>query len=134
MVKLSIGAGDLIIHIQGWSQLWILKRRVRVPLTAVQEVRRVSSPVAGWWKGLRMPGIHIPRVIVAGTFYRSTGRELWDVRRGNEALEISLTGAKYKRVVVDVEDPEANVAMLNEALGRPPNWRMQPTTRKARGG
>ena len=117
MVKLSIEAGDLIIHIQGWSQLWALKRRVRVPLTAVQEVRRVPLPVTGWWKGWRMPGTHIPHVIVAGSFYPSTGREFWDVRRGNEALEIRLADAQYERVVVDVEDFEANVAMLNEALG-----------------
>jgi len=120
MVKLSIEARDLILHIRGWSQLWVLKRRLRVPLTAVQEVKRVPSPVTGWWKGWRMPGIHIPRVIVAGTFYRATGREFWDVRRGNEAVEIRLTGAQYERVVVDVEDPKATVAMINEALGRPP--------------
>lgn len=53
MVKLSTEAGDLIIHIQGWSKLWALKRRLRVPLTAIEEVRGVSSPAIGWWRVAR---------------------------------------------------------------------------------
>lgn len=68
---------------------------------------------------LAPPGYTYPRVIVvAGTYYRRGGREFWDARSGGTAVAVDLDGAKYRRLVVDVEDPEAIVELINGVAGR----------------
>jgi len=119
MVEMSIDRGDLLVEVQGWSKLWALKRRFRVPLAHIKAVRWDPAVGKGWWKGWRAPGTHIPGVIAAGTFYRGGRREFWDIRTGRKAVTIELEGDSYRRLVVDVADPRATVAMINEALGRP---------------
>ena len=120
MVELSVERGDLVLEIRGWSKLWALKKQLRVPLAEIRAVRRDPQAAKGWWKGWRMPGTHIPGVITAGTFYRRTGREFWDVRSGSKAVTIELDRGKYRRVVVDVADPESAIRRIAEARAEPP--------------
>ena len=117
MVELSVERGDLVLEIRGWSKLWALKKQLRVPLAEIRAVQRDPQAAKGW-KGWRMPGTHIPGVIAAGTFYRRTGREFWDVRSGSEAVTIELDRGKYRRVVVDVADPESAIRRIEEARRR----------------
>jgi hypothetical protein len=118
MVDLSIDQGELRVDVRGWSRLWAFKRRLRVPLSKIRAARWDPAVARGWWKGWRLPGTHIPGVIVAGTFYRRGGREFWDVRAGPNAVTIELEGGKYRRLVVEVANPEDAVRTINEALGR----------------
>lgn len=118
MVELAIEKDGLVLKVRGWSKLWALKRQMRFPLSNVGVVRWDPAVAKGWWKGWRVPGTHVPGVIVAGTYYRRGGREFWDIRDGRKALTIDLKHAKYRRLVVDVEDPQGVVTMINEALGR----------------
>ena len=110
--------GNLLVQVRGWSRLWTFKRHLSFPLSHIKAVR--SAPPVGrdWWKGWRLLGTHIPGVIVAGTFYRHDGREFWDVRDGSRAVMVELQGAKYRRLIVEVADPQATVTMINEALRR----------------
>jgi hypothetical protein len=96
MVELSVERGDLVLEIRGWSKLWALKKQLRVPLAEIRAVRRDPQAAKGSWKGWRMPGTHIPGVITAGTFYRRTGREFWDVRSGSKAVTIELDRGTYR--------------------------------------
>lgn len=118
MVELSIGQSDLRVDVRGWSKLWAFKRRLRVPLSQIKAVRREPGAARGWWKGWRVPGTHIPGVIVAGTFRRRGGREFWDVRNGRKAVTIELEGGKYRRLIVDVADPDEAIRTITTALGR----------------
>ena len=118
MVELSIDQGDLLVEVRGWSRLWTFKRQLQLPLSNIKAVRWDPAVAKGWWKGWRVPGTHIPGVIVAGTFYRRGGRDFWDVRNGSKAVTIELEGSTYRRLVVDVVDPQEAVTMINEALGR----------------
>lgn len=115
MVEISVEKGEVALKVRGWSKLWTLRREIRFPLSAVKKARSEPNAVHGWWKGWRLPGTHIPGVVVAGTYYRSGGWEFWDVRSGGKTVSIDLNGGKYRRVVVDVEDPEAAVRMVNDA-------------------
>jgi hypothetical protein len=118
MVELSIDQGDVLIEVRGWSRLWALKSRLRVPLSHVRAVRWDPTVVRGWWKGWRLPGTHIPGVIVAGTLYRRGGKEFWDVRDGSKAVTIELERDRYAQIVVEVAEPQRVVDVINEALGR----------------
>ena len=117
MVEISIQDGRAVFEVQGWSRLWALRSRVTVPLTSIRAVRRADPDVVrGWWKGLRLPGTHVPGIIVAGTFYQGSKRHFWDVRRPARAIEVELAGAAYDRLVVDVADPDAAVERLRAAI------------------
>lgn len=118
MVEVSIDQADLLVEVLGWSKLWALKRRLRVPLSQIRAVRWDPGVGKGWWKGWRAPGTHIPGVIAAGTFYRRGVREFWDIRDGRKAVTIELEGGSYRRLVVEVADPQGTVTMINAALGR----------------
>ena len=117
MVEISIRDGKAVFEVQGWSRLWALRSRITVPLSRIRDVRRADpSAVRGWWKGLRLPGTHVPGVIVAGTFYEGSKPVFWDVRRPARAIEVQLAGAEYDRLVVDVADPDAAVERLRAAI------------------
>lgn len=113
MVDIHVNDDRLTIDVRGWHRLWALKRKIDVPRTAVRAVRRLSgNALEGWWKGWRVPGTHVPGVIVAGTYFKDGERHFWDVRRADHAIEIELDGQKYDRLFVEVPDPDAAVRAL----------------------
>jgi hypothetical protein len=65
------------------------------------------------WRG---PGAHIPGVIAVGTFHQDGDRIFWDVHDPNKAVVIELQNEKYRRVVVEVSDPQAAVKTIEQAL------------------
>ena len=64
-----------------------------------------------------MPGTHVPGLIIAGTYYRHGERVFWDVRDASKAVVVELDGHDYDRLVIEVEDPAAVVALLERAAG-----------------
>ena len=120
MVNVTLRGDVAIFEPRGWSKLWALKERVTVPLSAVRAVRRAPAGVGrGWWKGWRLPGTHLPGVVVAGSYYEDGAWTFWDVRgTGDRAIEVDLEGERYRRLLVDVSDPDAEVARLGAAIAR----------------
>lgn len=114
MTSITLTSTHAVFEPQGWSRVWALKRRIEVPLAAIRLVRRAPAGVgSGWWKGLRLPGTHLPGVIVAGSYLVEGKWEFWDVRgEGRSAIEVHLSGTRYSRLVVDVADPDAEVRRL----------------------
>ena len=117
MVDISISAGQAVIAPRGLSRLWTLHGPITVPVGAIRRVRRAAPGIGlGWWKGWRLPGTHLPGVITAGSYLRDGEWEFWDVRgAGASAIEVDLSGTRYRRLVVDVPDPDAAVARLQAA-------------------
>ena len=122
MVDITIASGTITFSPRGLSQLWALRRRITVPVSAIRRVRRAAPGVArGWWKGWRLPGTHLPGVIVAGSYLRDGEWEFWDVRgAGSRAIEVNLSAGRFSRLVIDVDDPDATVARLNRVLTNRP--------------
>jgi hypothetical protein len=120
MVRITTDDRHLTLEPVGWSKVWTLRTRVRVPLASIVNVQRAPSDIGrGVWKGLRLPGTHVPGLIVAGSYYRTGGWEFWDVRvLRDRAIEVTLQDAPYRRLVVDVSDPSAEVERLRAALAR----------------
>jgi hypothetical protein len=117
MARVSIDNGDLIVEIEGLDKLWSLKSRLSIPLGNVRGATAdpgiVKEP-----KGLRAPGTHLPGVITAGTFHQDGERVFWDVRDGARAVVIELVDERYARLVVEVADPGATVALIERATTR----------------
>jgi len=62
--------------------------------------------------GLRLPGTGLPGVIMVGT-WREAQRVTFAVCHGRgPAVVLELTGQRYDRIVVTVENPEDVVARL----------------------
>jgi len=105
MVEIRVEPEEVVVEVKGWHQLWALKRKITFPRAALRSVRPLSASEAhGWWKGLRMPGTHVPGVIVAGTYRQNGAWHFWDVSHGDRALELVLDGQRYERLFVEVED------------------------------
>ena len=120
MVDVILRDNSVIVEPRGWSKLWTLHERVAVPLSAVRGVRRATQGVGrGWWKGWRMPGTHLPVIIVAGSYFQNGKWTFWDVRgSGDHAIEVDLEGVRYHQLVIDVADPDAEQRRLQAAISR----------------
>lgn len=115
MVDLKIEEGKLLVHVRGMDQLWALKSSLEIPLTHVAGIRADPSVARGWWHGLKMPGTNIPGVITAGTFYQHGNSVFWDVHDPEKTVVIELHDERYRELIVEVADPAAAVALLQQA-------------------
>lgn len=114
MAEISIDGGNLVVEIEGLDKLWALKSRLVIPLANVRGATAdpgiVKEP-----KGIRAPGAHLPGVITAGTFHLDGEKVFWDVHDGSKAVVIELADERYARLVVEVADPRATVARIEQA-------------------
>ena len=114
MATVSIEGDSLIVEIEGLDKLWALKSRLTIPLINVRGATAdpgvVKEPL-----GLRVPGTQVPRAITAGTFHVDGERVFWDVHDASRAVVIELTDERYARLVVEVADPRATVALVEQA-------------------
>ena len=62
-----------------------------------------------------MPGTSVPGVITAGTFYQDGKRVFWDVHRPESTIVVELADERYDELIVEVANPAAAVAQLQEA-------------------
>jgi hypothetical protein len=115
MTQLSIADGKLVVEMQGWDKLWALKSRLEIPLEHVKAVR--ADPEIGPLKGIRMLGTYLPGVITAGTFRQEGDRVFWNVHHPEKAIVIDLLDDRYAKLIIEVDDPSAAVATINNARG-----------------
>ncbi len=120
MVEVEVDGDVLDIQVQGAHKLWALKSSLRIPLSDVRSVRMDPQRASSAWPGFRIPGTHIPFVYTAGTYYQSDFRpDFWSVRHPEKAIVIQCApDAAYDEIIVEVEDPVATVALIEQALAR----------------
>ncbi|MDQ1625323.1 MAG: hypothetical protein QOJ49_821 [Actinomycetota bacterium] len=116
-ITLTPEGGDLHVAQGPFDVLYTLKRRLDLPLSQIQGIV-VASREQIPCTGLRLPGTSVPGVIRAGSYGTGAARDFWNVRRGGRVLVIQLRpGASYRRVVLQVDDPEAEAARLIPTVG-----------------
>jgi len=118
MVEISINGDRAHFEVKGWDKFWSLKSELEIPLSHVRSVRADPNAARGWWHGFRLPGTNIPGVLAAGTFYNSEGFVFFDVHDCDNTIVIDLEHEHYKKLVVEVADPQASVAMLENVLAK----------------
>ncbi len=81
-MKFITEPNQLTITLEGFEQVWALKRRLQIPHYAIAAVDFVAQqPVLQDYKGfLRFPGTALPWRFLAGSYNRKNTREFWYVR------------------------------------------------------
>lgn len=118
MAQLSVVGDHLVVEVEGLDRLWALKSRLEIPLAHVRGAT-ADPGIVRESKGIRLGGTHLPGVITAGTF-RSGGEWIfWDVHDPAGAVVVELVDERYSRLVIEVADPRAAVALVETAKRTP---------------
>ncbi|TWI57478.1 hypothetical protein IQ22_00695 [Pseudomonas duriflava] len=117
MVEVEFEGDDVIFIVKGIHKLWALKSQLTIPQAHILAVRR-DDTVLHAWKGWKAPGTKIPNILTAGTFYLEGEQVFWDVSHAEGALVIDLEDEQYKRLIIEVEHPEAVIEALASAIER----------------
>ena len=104
---------------QGIDKILAIKNQVQVPL----------KHIVGVWVGIdeetqvefkhsiRLPGSYMPGIVIAGTFVVRGKKMFWNVHHDkSKVITIKVADDKYIKLVLQVEDPAASVAAIQQAL------------------
>jgi hypothetical protein len=112
MVDVRIEGDRAVFRIEGSDKLWALRSQLEIPLAHISRVDIDQEQARGWWHGLRVMGTNVPGVLAAGTFLWHDGLVFWDVHDPENTIIVSLTHEHYKKLIIEVPDPPAAVALL----------------------
>ncbi|MDQ3819260.1 MAG: hypothetical protein M3362_16510 [Acidobacteriota bacterium] len=116
MVEIRIEADRVVFEVEGWDKLWSLRSRLEIPLAHIKGAQPDPHPAMGWFQGLKLAGTDLPNLFRAGTFYQDGGLVFWDVRHPEKTIVVDLEHERYRKLVIEVDDPEASARMINQAL------------------
>jgi hypothetical protein len=116
MVEITIEIDKAIFEVEGWDKLWSLRSRLEIPLANIKGAHADSHPAMGWFDGIKLGGTGLPNIFRAGTFYQDGGLVFWDVHHPEKTIVVELEHERYQKLIVEVADPEAAVARINNAL------------------
>lgn len=117
MTTLRVHNGNLEINIEGADKLWALKSQLTIPLAHISSVTHDPEIAKGWWHGFKAPGTNIPGVLTAGSYYEHKEWTFWDVHNPENTIVITLKDERYKKLVIEVENPQQAIAEINFGLG-----------------
>jgi hypothetical protein len=115
MVDVAIEGDRAVFNVEGLDKLWALRSRLEIPLAHILGAAHDPESVGRWWHGLKVFGTELPGLFAAGTFYYHGELVFWDVRSPEWTVIVSLDHERYKKLIIEVADPEAVVASLNRA-------------------
>ena len=116
MAHIEIAGGTLTIHMQGIDRVLALKSSVSVPLEHVVDAEQDVAEASRIYHGLRLPGSSIPGVVTAGSYLQHGEWSFWDVHDPKKAIVIHTRDEHYRELVVGVDDPDAAVTQIRQAL------------------
>ena len=113
MTNLTIVGRLLVVEIEGLDKIWSFRSRIEIPLEHVVTAHTAENEHVS---GLRAPGTSIPGIITAGTFHNADGTVFWDVHDAGKAIAVELRDDRYAKLIVEVADPGASIALIKGAL------------------
>jgi hypothetical protein len=111
----------LIVEVVAIERLWVHNSHFEIPLAHVKGASINPEVANDLPYPSQLPGDpqwHTP--ISAGTFYQHGNRVFWEVSDPAQAVVIELKDDQYAELVVQVENPAAVVAQINQAIGAQP--------------
>ena len=114
--SIKLSKDTLTVHIEGPDQRWAMKTQLQVPLANVICAHDARGDAHSWLNGIRVGGTHIPGVISVGLFYSHGGFVFWDVHDPEKAIAIELLDERYHKIVVEVENPDQDIARIEDAI------------------
>ena len=118
MVEINIEGNNVTFEVRGWDKVWSLRSRLEIPLSHVSDAHIDPDPAMGWFEGLKMGGTDIPNIFRAGTFYQEGEWVFWDVRHPEKTIVVDLSHETYKKLIIEVADPDAEIQKLKAAIGK----------------
>jgi len=118
VVKVSIHDDRVTFRVEGLHQLWALRSELDIPLEHITAVDVDPEQVGIWWHGFKLVGTDVPGLFAAGTFFYHGELVFWDVRHPEHTIIVSLAHERYKKLILEVEDPLVVAAMLRDAIRR----------------
>jgi hypothetical protein len=103
MARIDLAPHTLSVRLTRREKVAGLLRDLVVPWSAVTSVS-VEDDGVGAVRGLRAPGLALPRRAKIGTWRRRTGPAMVVVRAGVPTLRIALTGERYDELLVSHPD------------------------------
>ena len=116
MSRVRVENDQLIISVQGARKFFALKSEMAIPLGNVEGVS-----IGLTWKDLpktfdKVAGTNSNLFYYGGTFIQDDDKVWYDLKRAEDAVIISINDEKYKRVIIGVDDPEAIVKLIEDAI------------------
>jgi hypothetical protein len=105
----------VVFEVQGMDRVWSFKSQIQIPLAHIASARIDREVARGWWHGFRLPGTQLPGVITAGTFYQNGKRVFYDVHDTDNTIVVTLNHELFDHLVVEVANPQAEVAKITSA-------------------
>src|ERR1700674_4292091 len=109
MVSVTVLSDRAVFEVEGLHQLGGLGGRLDIPLTHITDAEIDPDQVGRWWHGWKLLGTDVPGLFAAGTFYYHGELVFWDVRDPATAIIVSLDHERYRKLILEVTDPEAVV-------------------------
>lgn len=110
---------EIILRLSTGERVLAVHRDVRVPLSAVKGVDVIDEPIRRIQglkpRNFKLFGSYWPGWLAYGSFFDGAARRLLFAAvngRKPRGLEITLDGARYTRLIVSLDDPEATRTAL----------------------
>jgi hypothetical protein len=116
VAELRAEGDELVVHMGPLEKAEAFHGDLRLPLSAVTEVRVVDDP----WpelRGIRAPGTGLPGVIAVGTRRGNFGKDFAAVHGKGPAVVVGLEGAEFGRLVLMSNDAAATASAVRQAAG-----------------
>ena len=114
MAALDITDAQLHVRFTPMEKVLGLCRDQSFPRDAVESVEVIEDGLAAS-RGIRAPGLGVPRVRSVGTWRHRGGKDLVSVKRDQQALRIVLRDQSYAALLIGLEDAHATRALLQPA-------------------
>jgi hypothetical protein len=118
MVDITIHGDRVTFRVEGLHRLWALRSELDIPLAHLTDAESNPDQVGIWWHGLKLMGTDVPGLFAAGTFLYHGELVFWDVRHPDQTIIVSLAHERYKKLILEVENPAATAAMLRDVIDR----------------
>ena len=115
MASLLIEDQRLHLSLSGWEQLGSLHADIRIPFSHIVNVEISEKP----WRtlrGIRAPGLGIPRIVMLGTMRRKRKKDFCAIYQNRIAVVVYLREETFERLIVTCEESEKVVRRLKEKI------------------
>jgi len=114
MAQIQLLDTGIKVKLSFWEKAGALHGDLFIPVTSL---RGAVLAEKRWYRGLgaRIPGTFVPGLAIYGTYiWKKKDFVAW--HRGQQVLQLNLSGKPYSHVFVGVEDAAALADEINDAL------------------
>ena len=113
-INLELKDNNLRINLNPLEMFLALHGSLSIPL---DHIVQASTEKRNWDFGaIRSPGMHIPFLLKAGTYYGRLGREFWHATASKVHMVIELMDWDYTRIILTVGKPDVLSERINQAI------------------